>query len=183
MDVVVSLIISVQTDHHALEWLNQLKDSNYSLLRGSLALQPFQFKVIHRAGQSNGNTNALSCMESHESNTVWLEEGGVSRTTCLTYVYMLELCCRLSSVSIINVLLILITWIIITILKVLLKRVRGTISATRYMYAQLKNRWYSSTEQDNIIIKYIPVSEAYTFLWSYYFSLIWILMWCHQWCV
>ena len=63
-------VFSVQTDHRALEWLNQLKDSNYRLSRWSLALQPFQFKVIHRAGQSNGNADALSRMESHESNTV-----------------------------------------------------------------------------------------------------------------
>ena len=63
-------VFSVQTDHRVLEWLNQLKDSNYRLSRWSLALQPFQFQVIHQAGQSNGNDDALSRMESHEPNTV-----------------------------------------------------------------------------------------------------------------
>ena len=63
-------VFSAKTDHRTLEWLNRLNDSNYHLSRRNLALQPFQFKVIHLGGQSNGKADALSCMESHESNTI-----------------------------------------------------------------------------------------------------------------
>ena len=41
---------TIQTDHHALEWLNRLKDNNAHLTRWSLALQPYQFVVQYRAG-------------------------------------------------------------------------------------------------------------------------------------
>ena len=40
----------IQTDHRALQWLDPLKDSNPRLARWSLALQPYQFIVVHRAG-------------------------------------------------------------------------------------------------------------------------------------
>ena len=50
----------VQTDHHALQWLNQFKESNARLTRWSLALQPYQFLIEHRAGISNANADALS---------------------------------------------------------------------------------------------------------------------------
>ena len=50
----------VQTDHRALVWLDKLKDKNSCLTRWSLALQPFQFSVSHRAGRANGNADALS---------------------------------------------------------------------------------------------------------------------------
>ena len=50
----------IQTDHHALQWLDCLKDSNPRLARWSLALQPYQFTVEHRAGCLNGNADALS---------------------------------------------------------------------------------------------------------------------------
>ena len=50
----------IQTDHRALQWLDRLKDSNPRLARWSLALQPFQFTVEHRAGLLNGNADALS---------------------------------------------------------------------------------------------------------------------------
>eukprot|EP00731_Ephydatia_muelleri_P013940 Em0007g1250a len=46
---------TVQTDHHALEWLDQLKED-----RWSLALQPYQFTVKYRPGKLNGNADALS---------------------------------------------------------------------------------------------------------------------------
>lgn len=39
----------IQTDHRALQWLNKLKDTNARLTRWSLALQPYQFMVEHRA--------------------------------------------------------------------------------------------------------------------------------------
>ena len=50
----------VQTDHRALQWLDRLKESNARLTRWSLALQPYQFVVEHRAGTSNANADALS---------------------------------------------------------------------------------------------------------------------------
>ena len=50
----------IQTDHHALEWLDRLKENSAHLTCWSLALQPFQFKVKHCPGQDNGNADALS---------------------------------------------------------------------------------------------------------------------------
>ena len=51
----------IQTDHHSLRWLDQLKDSNSRLTRWSLALQPYTYTVEYRTGTSNGNTDGLSC--------------------------------------------------------------------------------------------------------------------------
>ena len=51
---------TIQTDHRALQWLDRLKETNGRLTRWSLALQPFQFKVQHRAGKANANADALS---------------------------------------------------------------------------------------------------------------------------
>ena len=50
----------IQTAHHALQWVDHLKDSDLRLVRWSLALQPYQFTVVHRARQLNGNADALS---------------------------------------------------------------------------------------------------------------------------
>ena len=54
---------TVQTDHRALQWLDRLKESNSRLTRWSLALQPFQFQVEHRAGKANANADSLSRMD------------------------------------------------------------------------------------------------------------------------
>ena len=51
---------TVETDYQSLVWLNKLKESNSRLTRWSLALQPYQYTVVHRAGLSNGNADALS---------------------------------------------------------------------------------------------------------------------------
>ena len=51
---------TIQTDHRALQWLDRLKENNARLTRWSLALQPFNFFVVHRAGRINGNAGALS---------------------------------------------------------------------------------------------------------------------------
>ena len=51
---------TIQTDHHALEWLDRLKDNNSRLTRWSLALQPYQFTVQYRSGKANNNADALS---------------------------------------------------------------------------------------------------------------------------
>ena len=50
----------IETDHCALEWLDRLKGNNARLAGWSLVLQPYDFKVQHRPGQSNGNADALS---------------------------------------------------------------------------------------------------------------------------
>ena len=51
---------TVQTDHRSLEWMDRLKENNSRLTRWSLSLQPFSFTVEYRAGQKNGNADALS---------------------------------------------------------------------------------------------------------------------------
>ena len=51
---------TIHTDHRSLTWLNRLKDKNGRLTRWSLALQPYVFDVIHKAGAMNGNADALS---------------------------------------------------------------------------------------------------------------------------
>lgn len=51
---------TVYTDHRALVWLDRLKDNNARLTRWSLALQPYEFQVLHRAGRDNANADTLS---------------------------------------------------------------------------------------------------------------------------
>ena len=51
---------TIETDHRSLVWLNRLKENNSRLTRWSLALQPYTFEVVHRAGVKNGNADALS---------------------------------------------------------------------------------------------------------------------------
>ena len=61
----------IQTDHSSLVWLDRLNEGNP---QRSLALQPYQFQVVHRAGTMNGNADVLS----RSPNYVWQEkEGGV----------------------------------------------------------------------------------------------------------
>ena len=50
----------IQTDHRALEWLDKLKENNSHLTRWSLALQPYQYRVVYRVGKANLNADALS---------------------------------------------------------------------------------------------------------------------------
>ena len=51
---------TVQTDHRALAWLHRSKDNTARLTRWSLALQPYSFDILHRAGTANANADALS---------------------------------------------------------------------------------------------------------------------------
>ena len=74
---------TVETDHRSLVWLNKLKESNSRLTRWSQALQPFNYSVVHRAGLSNGNADALSRVSTvaeHDgaTNSFVAEEGGWS---------------------------------------------------------------------------------------------------------
>ena len=50
----------IQTDHRSLEWLNRLKETNARLMRWSLFLQGYSYRVNYQSGQSNSNADALS---------------------------------------------------------------------------------------------------------------------------
>ena len=50
----------IQTNHRSHEWLESLKEGNPKLCRWSLALQPYEYTVEHRAGAANLNADALS---------------------------------------------------------------------------------------------------------------------------
>ena len=67
---------TVQTDHRALKWLNQMREQNSRLMRWSLALQPYQFQVVHRAGRQHANANALSRIDASQC-FAQKKEGGV----------------------------------------------------------------------------------------------------------
>ena len=68
---------TVQTDHRALTWLDQMKDQGGRLTHWSLALQPYKFTVVHRKGRANANADALSqaeseqCFAQDEEGEVW----------------------------------------------------------------------------------------------------------------
>ncbi|CAM5087140.1 unnamed protein product [Natator depressus] len=49
-----------QTDHAALKWLHTVKDTNKKVLRWSLALQDFDFKILHISGASKKVADVLS---------------------------------------------------------------------------------------------------------------------------
>ena len=51
---------TIETDHRSLIWMERLKSTNNRLARWSLALQPYNFQVTHKAGKLNGNADALS---------------------------------------------------------------------------------------------------------------------------
>eukprot|EP00795_Rhopilema_esculentum_P005569 gene5569-9573_t len=51
---------SIQTDHNALKWLDQMKEKNSRLTRWSLALQMYNYRVEYRRGQDNSNADTLS---------------------------------------------------------------------------------------------------------------------------
>ncbi|GFW07657.1 retrovirus-related Pol polyprotein from transposon 297 [Trichonephila clavipes] len=50
----------VMTDHNLLVWLNRNVSSNSRLLRWALALQPYNFRLVHRSGKSHKNADSLS---------------------------------------------------------------------------------------------------------------------------
>ncbi|GFV92741.1 retrovirus-related Pol polyprotein from transposon 297 [Trichonephila clavipes] len=50
----------VMTDHNSLVWLNRNVSSNSRLMRWALALQPYNFRIVHRSGKSHKNANSLS---------------------------------------------------------------------------------------------------------------------------
>ncbi|GFT88931.1 retrovirus-related Pol polyprotein from transposon 297 [Trichonephila clavipes] len=50
----------VMTDHNPLMWLNRNVSSNPRLMRWALALQPYNFRNVHRSGKSHKNADSLS---------------------------------------------------------------------------------------------------------------------------
>ena len=53
-------IFTIQTDHHALSYLDNMRTTNSRLTRWALARQPFQFRVTYRPGSENSNADGLS---------------------------------------------------------------------------------------------------------------------------
>lgn len=51
---------TVNTDHKALQWLNNIKDPTGRLGRWAMRLQGVNFEIIHRKGTRNQNADALS---------------------------------------------------------------------------------------------------------------------------
>ncbi|GFW53257.1 retrovirus-related Pol polyprotein from transposon 17.6 [Trichonephila clavipes] len=50
----------VMTDHNPLVWLNRNVSSNPRLMRWALALQPYNFRIVHQSGKSHKNADSLS---------------------------------------------------------------------------------------------------------------------------
>lgn len=51
---------TVVTDHNPLVWLRSNASTNPRLMRWALALQPYDFKIVHRPGKQNKNADSLS---------------------------------------------------------------------------------------------------------------------------
>ncbi|GFV34084.1 retrovirus-related Pol polyprotein from transposon 297 [Trichonephila clavipes] len=54
------ILYLIMTDHNPLVWLNRNVSSNPRLMRWALALQPYNFKIVHRSGKSHKNADSLS---------------------------------------------------------------------------------------------------------------------------
>ncbi|GBL60345.1 Retrovirus-related Pol polyprotein from transposon 297 [Araneus ventricosus] len=62
-------IFTIETDHNPLGWLKSNAGSNPRLMRWSLELQPFQYRVIYKAGKKHSNADALSQSETKTKST------------------------------------------------------------------------------------------------------------------
>ncbi|GFX60813.1 retrovirus-related Pol polyprotein from transposon 17.6 [Trichonephila clavipes] len=51
------ILYLIMTDHNPLVWLNRNVSSNPRLMRWALALQPYNFRIVHRSGTSPDKTN------------------------------------------------------------------------------------------------------------------------------
>ncbi|GFW24858.1 retrovirus-related Pol polyprotein from transposon 297 [Trichonephila clavipes] len=51
---------AVMTDHNLLVWLNRNVSSNPRLMRWALALQPYNFRIVHRSGRNHKNADSLN---------------------------------------------------------------------------------------------------------------------------
>ncbi|GFW66828.1 retrovirus-related Pol polyprotein from transposon 297 [Trichonephila clavipes] len=54
------ILYQIMTDHNPLVWLNRNISSNPRLMRWALALQPYNFRIVHRSGKSHRNADSLS---------------------------------------------------------------------------------------------------------------------------
>ena len=74
---------TVRTDHSALQWLMSFREPDGQVIRWIETLQSYVFTVVHRAGASHGNTDALSRRPWEGASTVsgekCLRESSVSR--------------------------------------------------------------------------------------------------------
>ena len=50
----------IETDHDPLTHLGSMKDTHGRLARWALALQPYLFTIVYRAGTANANADGLS---------------------------------------------------------------------------------------------------------------------------
>ena len=67
------------TDHAPLQWMHRNKERNARVTRWFLSLQPFHFRVQHRAGSQHGNSDGLSrrhCLSSRVAQPLGVEQGG-----------------------------------------------------------------------------------------------------------
>ena len=55
----------IVSDHSNLEYWRTAQDLTRRQARWSLYLSRFNFRLVHRAGKSNTQANALSCMSHH----------------------------------------------------------------------------------------------------------------------
>lgn len=67
----------IQTDHHALQWLDRMKDNNNRLTRWSLSLQPYRYTIKYHAGKPNGTADGLSRVPLSDMDVAGEVEGSV----------------------------------------------------------------------------------------------------------
>ena len=75
-----SLPFTIITDHHCLLYLDKMKDTKARLTHWALILQPYSYKILHKAGALHGNADALSRMSQFKEKPQ-AESGGMLRTT------------------------------------------------------------------------------------------------------
>jgi hypothetical protein len=56
---------TVETDHHSLKWLKEATTSQ-RLVRWALRLADYDFSIVHKAGKTNANADALSRLPRHD---------------------------------------------------------------------------------------------------------------------
>ncbi|KAG6927905.1 hypothetical protein G0U57_009006, partial [Chelydra serpentina] len=66
------------TDHAPLQWMHTNKERNARVTRWFLSLQPFHFRIQHRAESQHGNVDSLSrqhCLSSQVAQPHGVEQG------------------------------------------------------------------------------------------------------------
>ncbi|XP_077940886.1 uncharacterized protein LOC144385036 isoform X1 [Gasterosteus aculeatus] len=76
---------TVVSDHAPLQWMAKNKETNRRITRWFLSLQAFNFSVVHRAGKSHSNADALSRRDafytSYTSTRTSVSRGGMCDVT------------------------------------------------------------------------------------------------------